>query len=1037
MTNRFRRLSIILIMALLVSSIPVRADDIVVDPQDTPAPTEEQEIPEEQEIEVVVEEPEETEEPVEPSPSEEEKKDSEKEKNDKKEETEVIEEEAWTDEATDEEEAGDPADDDEWLFEHNISKNDDGTYEEIDEEGNRRVYDPEDPDFYKFYKNSKKELIPLRKDFSESDGFMSEEGRPDPFTCILTGYKYSYPSYYKTSDESKRVRVRYGMDISKYQGNISVENWKILKETYGIDFAFIRAGYRGYGAAGNIRPDECFETNIVNARKAGVEVGVYFFSQATSTAEAVEEAVKCISYIGDKKDLVTLPVVIDYEYMGEPGRLKAANLSRKEHTDIVNAFCKRVANAGFLPGIYANRSMLTDDMILSDIAQENYIWMANWPSSKATVKSTSYTGRLCSWQYTDSFSGFGDKGKKLMKSDALDLDFWFGDFPGEDNTEDEEEPEEPVIPTEEPEEDEPDIPDPEPEVDPDTFVISGVEDRTYTGKPVTFDTLEVKQGKNLLTEGVDYSVKYSANTRVGTGRVTITGKGNYSGTYPVTFKINPLDMTGRIKAGDITLTYNGRAQKGTTNVLFRQDDGTWKTLKSGTDFKYVYTSDYVGDPDTDTDYTVQIVGKGNYTGTASFTETILKKATDRIPIGKLNITRIKTQQLTIAADGSIIPATPIPLVRYKGEELDERSLDIEYVNNASAGTASIYLTGKGAFSGTRKIDFKIASLALSKASITGIENKVYTSFPVMQNGYEVRYGENDTLLVEGRDYTVSYSNNIKTGRNAAITFTGIGAYSGSVRKLFSIEQAALSDGTSKNPDIRVFMKSTVPYTKGGAEPEVQMLYTTEGGQYTLIRDEDYTLEYFNNKSVNDATSAKTRPGVYIIGKGNFTGKLVAGFAIDRGNIGATTVYVSDVIIPDQGDDAEPEIRVCDTDGEELEPETDYTYSIETNIVTINGIGNYYGSRSAQFRYADKSIESAAVKIAEKTYTGSAITLTKDDFTLIKVGKTILEKDDFEIIPGSYENNVTTGKAKVRIRGLRDYGGIKTVTFKIVKRKIKK
>lgn len=1044
MTNRFRRLSIILIMALLVSAIPVRADDIVVDPQDTPAPTEEQEIPEEQEIEVVVEEAEETEEPVEPEePSEEEepsekKKDSKDDRNDSPEDIDIIADEEATDEVTYTEEEVDPANDDEWMSAHNISKKDDGTYEEVDEDGNHIVIDPDDPEFYKFYKKTKKDLIPLNKNFSETDSFMSDDERPDPFTCRLTGFKYSYPSYYKTNDESKRVRIRYGMDISKYQGVISYENWKVLKDTYGIEFAFIRAGYRGYGSAGNIRPDECFDDNIVNARKAGVQVGVYFYSQAITTDEAVEEAVKCLSYIGNRKELVTLPVVIDYEYSdSKTGRLIAAKLSRKAHTDIVNAFCKKIAESGLMPGIYASRSMLVDDMILSDIAKENNIWMANWPSSSAAVKSTTYTGRLCSWQYTDSFSGFGDKGKKLMKSDALDLDFWFGDFPGEDNTEDEEEPEEPVIPTEEPEEDEPDIPDPEPEVDPDTFVISGVEDRTYTGKPVTFDTLEVKQGKNLLTEGVDYSVKYSANTRVGTGRVTITGKGNYSGTYPVTFKINPLDMTGRIKAGDITLTYNGRAQKGTTNVLFRQDDGTWKTLKSGTDFKYVYTSDYVGDPDTDTDYTVQIVGKGNYTGTASFTETILKKATDRIPVGKLNITRIKTQQLTIAADGSIIPATPIPLVRYKGEELDERSLDIEYVNNASAGTASIYLTGKGAFSGTRKIDFKIASLALSKASITGIENKVYTSFPVMQNGYEVRYGENDTLLVEGRDYTVSYSNNINTGRNAAITFTGIGAYSGSVRKLFSIEQAALSDGTSKNPDIRVFMKSTVPYTKGGAEPDVQILYTTEGGQYTLIRDEDYTLEYFNNKSVNDATSAKTRPGVYIIGKGNFTGKLVAGFAIDRGNIGATTVYVSDVIIPDQGDDAEPDIRVCDTDGEELELETDYTYSIETDIVTINGIGNYYGSRSAQFRYADKSIESAAVKIAEKTYTGSAITLTKDDFTLIKVGKTILEKDDFEIIPGSYENNVTTGKAKVRIRGLRDYGGIKTVTFKIVKRKIKK
>ena len=1044
---------------MIVSAIPVRADDIVPDPQEITAPSEEQETPEDTEIEVQIEEPaEEIEEPTDvEQPSEEEKPsekkdDSKSDRDDTYEDSDVIIDEEVVDEASDEEEVGDPSDDDEWLSEHNISKNDDGTYEEVDENGNRIVIDPDDPEFYKFYKKSKKELIPLNKDFSETDSFMSTDSRPDPFTCRLTGFKYSYPSYYKTSDESKRARIRYGMDISKYQGVISYENWKILKDTYGIEFAFIRAGYRGYGSAGNIRPDECFDSNIVNARKAGVQVGVYFYSQAISTDEAVEEAVKCLSYIGKRKDLVTLPVVIDYEYSdNKTGRLIAAKLSRRAHTDIVNAFCKKIAESGLMPGIYASRSMLVDDMILSDIAKENNIWMANWPSSSAAVKSTSYTGRLCSWQYTESFSGFGDKGKKLMKSDALDLDFWFGDFPGEESSKEEVEPE-PTIPTEDPdpkEDDQPDDPEPEVYVDPETFIISGVEDRTYTGSPITFDDLEVKQGNRLLVEGSDYSVKYLNNTKVGTAKVTITGKGNYSGTYPVTFKINPLDMTGRIKAGDITLSYTGRVQKGTTAVSFRLDDGTWKTLKSGTDFTFVYPGTkknspeydptaFVGDAKSDRDYTVQIVGKGNYDGAASFTETILKKETDRIPVGKLNIAKIKTQQLAIAADGTPIPATPKPLIRYKGTELDENSYTLEYVNNKAPGTASVYITGKGAFSGSRKIDFKIGSLPLSKASITGIESTVtYTSFPVKQKGYEVRYGENDTLLVEGRDYTVSYSGNTETGKSAAITFTGTGAYSGSVRKLFAVEPAALSDGTVKNPAIRVFMKKSVPYTKGGAKPEIQVRYTTDDGEYTLIEDKDYTLKYYNNTSVNDGSSASDRPGVYITGEDNFTGRLNATFTIDQENIAATNLYVSDIILSDQGEDAEPEIIVCDTDGEELENGTDYEYSIDGTNVTINGIGNYYGSRSTTFRYAEKSIEPAAVKIAEKTFTGSAITLTKDDFTLIKVGKTVLEKDDFEIIPGSYENNVTTGKAKVKIRGLRDYGGIKTVTFKIVKRKIKK
>ncbi|MBO4904107.1 MAG: hypothetical protein J5367_02680 [Lachnospiraceae bacterium] len=1031
-----------MIMALLVSSIPVKAgdeaEDTIVDPS-----AETEEIIEVEEPSEEIEDPSEEEKPSEEDDHSDKKKDSHEDDQEAEDsDSDITTDEEILDESAGEEVSEDPESDDEWMSEHKITKRSDGTYEEIDEDGNRTVIDPDDPEFYKFYKNSKKELIPLNRNFSETDSFLSDDERPDPFTCRLTGFKYSYPSYYKTNDASKRARIRYGMDISKYQGVISYENWKILKDTYGIEFAFIRAGYRGWGSAGNIRPDECFDSNIVNARKAGVQVGVYFYSQAITPEEGEEEAVKCLSYIGSRKDLVTLPVVIDYEYSdSKTGRLIAAKLSRKAHTDIVNAFCKKIAESGLMPGIYASRSMLVDDMILSDIAKENNIWMANWPSSTATVKSTSYTGRLCSWQYTDSFSGFGDKGKKLMKSDALDLDFWFGDFPGEEHPEDDETID-PSIPVEEPdpeEEEKKEEPrkEDEQEEDSDTFVVSGVEDREYTGSPITFEDLTVKRGKTVLQPDSDYTVKYSNNTRVGTGRVAITGKGNYSGTFPVKFKINPIDITGRIEAKDISLSYTGRVQKGTTDVSLRLDDGTYRTLKSGTDFKFVYPDGLTGDKEKDCRYTIQIVGKGNYEGTASFTETILKKETDMIPIGKLSVSRIKNQQPQFSDSGSLIPVKPELVVKYKGQTVDEGCYELEYVNNTAPGTASVFMTGKGNVTGSRKIDFKISSLPLSKASITGIESTVtYTSYPVKQTGYELRYGSDDTLLVEGRDYEVSYSNNINSGRSAAITFTGIGAYSGSVRKLFSIESASLSEGSAKNPAILVIMRKTVPFAKGGAKPAVKVIYTTTDGEYTLIENEDYTLSYENNTSVNDGTKASKRPGVYITGKGNFTGKLYASYAITAANIAASELYVSDIISSDTDSETEPDIVVFDSDKEELERGTDYDCSINGTEVTITGTGNYYGEKSSSFRYAQKSIEGAAVKIADKPYTGSPVTLSKEDITMLKVGQDLLNENDYEIIAGSYENNISIGKASVKIRGLGEYGGIKTIRFKIVKKKIK-
>ena len=95
-------------------------------------------------------------------------------------------------------------------------------------------------------------------------------------------------------DEKDTAGTRLGIDVSVYQGNIDFEK---VKED-GYDFVIVRIGFRGYGSAGNIKADERAITNITKAKEAGLDVGVYFFSQAINETEAVEEADFCFDIFG-------------------------------------------------------------------------------------------------------------------------------------------------------------------------------------------------------------------------------------------------------------------------------------------------------------------------------------------------------------------------------------------------------------------------------------------------------------------------------------------------------------------------------------------------------------------------------------------------------------------------------------------------------------------------------------------------------------------------------------------------------------------
>lgn len=338
------------------------------------------------------------------------------------------------------EEAAEEADksEQEWLDEHGVTRNEDGTLEYTDDNGDTWEFAPEDPEMFKRIGNDEEydRQTPIGLKNAGRNASLGEE--QDPYSLILNpDFKYRYPEYYQALGEGSLPDVRLGMDISRYQGVISPDNWKKLKDEYGVEFVFIRAGYRGYGGGGSLNVDECCTANIENAHEAGVAVGIYYFSQAISVAEAEAEADHCLEIIDGCRDMITLPVVTDYEYSGSPGRLLDASLSDAEHTAIVNAFCDRVESDGYLSGIYANKSMLQSDMVLDDIPDNHQIWMANFVcDGGAGTYSTSYYGPLCSWQFSSRFVGFGEGGSglHLMKSVNLDLDLWYGDFPGEDRS---------------------------------------------------------------------------------------------------------------------------------------------------------------------------------------------------------------------------------------------------------------------------------------------------------------------------------------------------------------------------------------------------------------------------------------------------------------------------------------------------------------------------------------------------------------------------------------------------------------------------
>lgn len=213
-------------------------------------------------------------------------------------------------------------------------------------------------------------------------------------------------TFYK---ENNAVTSISGIDVSVHQGDI---DWQKVKDA-GVEFAMIRVGYRTYGG-GEVKFDDKFAENLKGAREAGIETGVYFFSQATTVDEAIEEADAVLDAIAPYE--ITYPVVYDWEIIYDDSA-RTDDVPVDVLTDCCISFCERVRSAGYTPMIYQNKRTTLFKLDLPRL-QDYDFWLAEYGDEPT------YYYDFDMWQYSCTGKVPGIEGD-------VDLNISFRDYSAE------------------------------------------------------------------------------------------------------------------------------------------------------------------------------------------------------------------------------------------------------------------------------------------------------------------------------------------------------------------------------------------------------------------------------------------------------------------------------------------------------------------------------------------------------------------------------------------------------------------------------
>ena len=381
--------------------------------------------------------------------------------------------------------------------------------------------------------------------------------------------------------------------------------------------------------------------------------------------------------------------------------------------------------------------------------------------------------------------------------------------------------------------------------DAQTFTISDIATQTYCGQPLK-PSVTVKDGSTVLTENTDYTLTYDNNLNVGTATVTAQGIGNYTGTQTKTFTIQKADIAVTAPQAKIGLIYTTQAQTLVVaggavggELQYSLDNQTWSTsVPTGTDAQ---------------EYTVyyRVVADANHNdvATQSFKVTIEQATLTSVTLAETTFIynqQEQTAQVVYVNAGTIL----VPAEGYDVSGNTQKNVDVY--------TATV--TGKGNYKGSVTAQFSIVPANANLFEVI-LSQEVYT-YDGTAKTPEVTVKDGSATLVEGTDYTLDITNNVNAG-TAVVTATGMGNYTGTQTKTYTINPAALTAVTLAQTEFNYDLFKPVPQTANVAEVKAGEL---------IVPAEQYDVE----------GNVKTDPGTYYVtvtGKTNFTGSVQAQFVI--------------------------------------------------------------------------------------------------------------------------------------------------------------
>ncbi len=613
---------------------------------------------------------------------------------------------------------------------------------------------------------------------------------------------------------------------------------------------------------------------------------------------------------------------------------------------------------------------------------------------------------------------------------------------------------------------------------PDGIWVAGLkEEYAYTGKKISIPELRVYY-KNIRLGKKDYSVKYRNNKDAGRAVLRICLKGNYRNApgrpAEYGFDILPVDIEGEgFEVWDMCVAgkknsdgsfavqnpvprilYNGKktVSRDLDLCYFRKDDEERRQPMSGISLP----GEYIG----------VIRGSGNYRGERSVgirieERLVLDQARAYGCRKKVGYDEFKNGQL---------PELSALRIRFKGGmELADAAgrFDISCSENGVGGRAYLVISaapGDEEYAGTLRIPLTVSREPVKNTKISYVKTLYYTGEAVSLNAVGLSISDsNGHILEEGSDYTVSFVNNTHAGK-AVMLIEGRGRYGGSVKKSFVIKARDISG-------LLIEMPEEISYSKKGNvmkkadisiyDPEL-CCFLEEGA--------DYELKYSNNKKAE----GKNAPAIRIRGRGNYRGSIKKSFVIKKGKLEDTAMIAGNISYRNKGGIYKTACVLIDTDGGVLKNNTDfgsvsYCYAYFTDIrneitgeklhrvagekiqdtdvlpqgcvirIEAAGKGNYGGKKSCEAVVVKKDIEEIAFMVDDFEYSGKQIKprTVRNDMSAAGIhayfnyGSEVDASDYYHVM--YYDQNLKKGCGKLTVTGSADYGGTRTLKFRINKR----